>query len=192
MVFPNLKTLQELKSGQGHIVSSLFQPVLEKLHEHNSADAVKIPGLFAKIRIQGVVCFGLSCTMGGGERCEWLLVDGYSTAPTQRSYQQENTNEKLPDFVCGGAFVLCLLFSQCWTRSGPCTHRAVVCTFPMTPDSVCLNGVVSTSIHIADELPTRNSIPRSGSCGIVWGLIAGVAILPTFQTCGSAASTDCW
>ena len=39
------ETTQKLKSGQGPIVSSLFQPVLEKLHEHNSADAVKIPGL---------------------------------------------------------------------------------------------------------------------------------------------------
>ena len=39
------ETTQKLKSGQGPVVSSLFQPVLEKLHEHNSADAVKIPGL---------------------------------------------------------------------------------------------------------------------------------------------------
>ena len=38
-------TTQKLKSGQGPVVSSLFQAVLEKLHEHNSADAVKIPGL---------------------------------------------------------------------------------------------------------------------------------------------------
>jgi len=76
----------------------------------------------------------------------------------------------------------------------PCTHRAQVCNFAITPTKVCMNGILSTTSMLGDEVGALNvrSLGAHAPCGWIYQKGTILPWLSTGVVCGKGAIQDCW
>ncbi|MDR1583786.1 MAG: hypothetical protein LBS55_11140 [Prevotellaceae bacterium] len=76
-----------------------------------------------------------------------------------------------------------------------CNTGAKVCNFIISTgilyNTVCMNGVQSTSMMPNDEDAVKNYVEISDPCGAVWHTLLGVPFEATGSLCGTTAWADC-